>query len=72
MRSEIQVLRGESGEWTVLRQTGGPVTGFRRLCVAEAYGRALAHRARIALVVHHHRDRSVRFSGRELTYACSL
>lgn len=40
--------------------------------VAEAFGKALAHRASVDLIVHQHGEPSAYYSGRDLTYANRL
>jgi len=58
--------------WVVMSQAGLPLIGFRRQAVAEAYGKALAHRAGVSLLVHEVGDRCIRYSGRDLSYSASL
>lgn len=70
--SEFHVRPGVNDNWVVISQTGVLINDFRRRRVAEAYGKALAHRARVPLAVHGRDDGVTRFSGRELTYAICL
>lgn len=72
MRRDFHVQRGASENWIVVSQAGAPLLGFRRLNVAVAYGKALAHHAKVALVVHRQGEPCVRFSGGELTYSPHL
>lgn len=52
MRREFYVRQGADQRWFVIRSNGAPLIAFRRRRVAEAYGKALAHLANVALVVH--------------------
>ncbi|MCC7251353.1 DUF2188 domain-containing protein [Hyphomicrobium sp.] len=72
MTRDFHVHAQKGGEWIVVRQCGLPLASFRRRVVAEAYGRALAHRAKVALIVHHEADKQVRYSKAELTYSVTL
>lgn len=73
MRDDFHVQRGISDDWIVHNQSGAPLIAFRRRSVAEAYGKALAHRAKVSLVVDHScGGGSMRYSERELTYAVCL
>ena len=72
MKRDFHVRRGVSGGWIVVRPADSSVVQFRRRTIAEAYGRALAHRARVSLIVHHSDERKVRFSNGELTYAAAI
>ena len=72
MKPDFQVERGANDNWVVLSQGGSPVLGFRRRMVAEAFGKALAHQAKVSLVVHRRSGRVMSFSGDELTYSPRL
>lgn len=71
MKRDFQVLRGANYNWIVLDQAGMQLLAFDRRGTAEAYGKALAHRAKVSLVVHHC-DRTMRYSERDLTYSVRL
>ncbi len=72
MKRDFQVFQGANDNWIVLSQIGIPLLASRRQGVAEAFGKALAHRASVALIVHHHGEPSAHYSGRDLTYANRL
>lgn len=72
MKSDFQIYQGTNDNWIVLSQIGVPLLASRRQGVAEAFGKALAHRASVALIVHRHGERSTHYSGRALTYASRL
>lgn len=68
MRTDFYIRLDAYDNWLVLSQEGFPLLTFRRRHIAEAYGKALAHRAGASLVVHRNGDRSIRYSGQDLTY----
>lgn len=72
MKRDYQIFQGANDNWVVLNQRGIPMLTSRRQGVAEAFGKALAHRARVALIVHRHGKPSAQYSGRALTYAIRL
>lgn len=72
MTGDFRVEAGTGGGWIVARHLGSPLAQFRRRPVAEAYGRALAHREKVALIVHHHGDKQVRYAEADLTYARTI
>lgn len=72
MKRDFQVFQGASDNWVVLSQSGVPLLSSRRQAVAEGFGKALAHRASVALIVHQHGEPSAKYSGRALTYANTL
>jgi hypothetical protein len=72
MRRDFHVQRGANDNWVVINQAGAPMIGFRRRSVAEAYGKALAHRAKVSLIVHRNGEGSIRYSERDLTYSVRL
>lgn len=72
MKPDFQVERGANDNWVVLSQIGTPLGGFRRRVVAEAFGKALAHRAKVSLVVHRRGGRIICYSGDDLTYSVRL
>lgn len=72
MSRDFHVERGVNDNWVVLSQAGTPLKGFRRRSVAEAYGKALAHRANVSLIVHRQGEFSIRYSERDLTYSVRL
>lgn len=66
-------LDGE--EWTVNQpagQAGRTYGSFRIRAHAEAFGRALAHRCKVTLIVHHPDGREARYGGETLTYPSHL
>lgn len=58
--------------WVVLSEAGAPLKGFRRRSIAEAYGKALAHRANVSLIVHRQGEFSIRCAERVSTYSVRL
>lgn len=72
MRHGYHVRQGADDRWIVLNPNGAPLVAFRRRRVADAYGKALAHRAKVSLVVHRCSVRTLRYSDRELTYSVRL
>ena len=72
MKGDYHVLQGANNNWVVLSQIGTPMITSRRKGVAEAFGRALAHRASVSLIVHRHGGPSAHYFGRDLTYASRL
>lgn len=72
MKPVFQVARSANHKWVVVSPAGALPTEFRRRVLAEAYGKALAHRAKVSLIVHQCNERSVRYVGRDLTYAICL
>jgi len=71
MKRDFHVLRGAEDNWIVLNQAGLQLLAFDRRWTAEAYGKALAHRAKVSLIVHGS-DRTMRYSKRDLTYSACL
>lgn len=72
MKRDFQIFQGSDDNWIVLSQIGVPLLASRRQGVAEAFGKALAHRASVSLIVHRHGERSAHYCGRDLTYASRL
>jgi hypothetical protein len=72
VKHDFQIFQGANANWVVLSQIGVPLLASRRQGVAEAFGKALAHRASVALIVHQNGEPSAHYSGRELTYASRL
>jgi hypothetical protein len=72
MKSDFQIFQGANENWVVLSQMGIPLLASRRQGVAEAFGKALAHRASVDLIVHQIGEPSAYYSGRDLTYASRL
>lgn len=72
MTRDFHIKPEANNEWILLSQEGVRLVGFRRRGVAEAFGKALAHRAKASLVVHQRDRQSTRYSGRDLTYAIRL
>jgi len=72
VKRDFQILQGTNDNWFVLSQGGVPLLASRRQGVAEAFGRALAHRASVSLIVHRHGEQSAHYSGSDLTYASRL
>lgn len=72
MNQDFHIRRGADDSWIVHNQAGAKLFAFQRRKVAEAYGKALAHRARVSLIVHHGSARSSRFAERDLTYSVRL
>lgn len=72
MKRDFQIFQGTNENWIVLSQIGAPLLASRRQGVAEAFGKALAHRASVSLIVHRHGEQSANYSGRDLTYASRL
>lgn len=72
MKRDFQIFQGANDHWVVLSQKGVPLLASRRQGVAEAFGKALAHRASVALIVHRHGAPSGLYFGRDLTYANRL
>ena len=72
MKRDFQIFQGTNDNWIVLSQIGVPLLASRRQGVAEAFGKALAHRASVSLIVHRHGEQSAHYSGRDLTYASRL
>ncbi len=72
MKRDFQIIQAVNDNWVVLSEMGVPLLASRRQAVAEAFGKALAHRADVALIVHQHGEQRLRYSGRDLTYAGGL
>ncbi|MGD9922490.1 MAG: hypothetical protein AB7V13_13770 [Pseudorhodoplanes sp.] len=72
MKRDFLIFQGTNDNWIVLNQIGVPLLASRRQGVAEAFGKALAHRASVALIVRQHGKPSAHYSGRDLTYASRL
>lgn len=72
MKRDFQIFQGTNDNWIVLSQIGVPLLASRRQGVAEAFGKALAHRASVDLIVHQPGEPSAYYSGRDLTYANRL
>lgn len=72
MNQDFHIRRGANDSWIVHNQTGAKLSAFQRRSVAEAYGKALAHRAKVSLIVHHCSTRSSRFAERDLTYSVRI
>lgn len=72
MKRNYQIFQGANDNWVVLSQIGIPMLTSRRQGVAVAFGKALAHRACVELIVHPHGKPNAKYSGRALTYANRL
>jgi hypothetical protein len=73
---DVHVTHQNGAGWTV-KQRSGEVSfnksyGFRIREHAEAFGRALAHRNKVALVVHHPDGREARYAESALSYPAQL
>ncbi len=75
IRENIHVTHDEDNGWTV-KQPSGPKSkcfgSFTKREYAEAYGRALAHRSKVALIVHQLDGRFARVPDSALTYPAYL
>lgn len=72
MRLDFHVRQCANDNWIVQDHTGAHLIAANRRWVAEAYGKALAHRAKVSLVVHRRGGRTTSFSKRDLTYSAQL
>jgi hypothetical protein len=74
MNHDIHVHHQDGSGWVVKRcGTSSALLGnFRRRALAEAYGRALAHRSQVELVVHRPDGKQVRYPAYTLSYSASL
>lgn len=74
MKHDIHVKHQDGTGWVVKRcgTTSALLGNFRRRALAEAYGRALAHRSQVELVVHRSDGEQVRYPAYTLTYATYL
>lgn len=74
MKEDIHVTHQDGSGWVVQRseEASTPLANFRRRAIAEAFGRALAHRHRVELVVHRADGKQVRYHHSALSYAAHL
>lgn len=74
MTNDFHVKHEAGTGWIVKRCAPAAKTfgSFRRRALAEAYGRALAHRHRVELVVHMAEGEKVRYPTFKLSYATCL
>lgn len=74
MNHDIHVKHQDGSGWVVKRfgTSNAPLANFRRRALAEAYGRALAHRSQVELVVHRSDGKLIRYPACTLTYATHL
>lgn len=74
MKQDILVTHQEGFGWIVKRSEASniPLASFRRRAIAEAYGRALAHRNRVELVVRRPDGKQVRYPASALSYDTHL
>jgi len=71
MTHDFHVKQTVDGGWVVER-LGDALVGFRRRAIAEAFGRALAHRDKVSLIVHPRGAQPIRYSKAQLTYAARI
>ncbi len=74
MKQDIHVKHQDGSGWVVKRigLSNALLGQFRRRALAEAYGRALAHRSQVELVVHRGDGEQIRYPAYTLSYASSL
>lgn len=73
MKDDFHVKHQDGAGWIVKRCAAGKTFGhFRRRALAEAYGRALAYRHQVELVVHAADGQKIRYPACKLTYATRL
>lgn len=58
--------------WIVEDHMGSCLISAKRRWVAEAYGKALAHHAKVSLIVHRHGGETKAYSKGDLTYSTRL
>ncbi|MBX9862866.1 MAG: DUF2188 domain-containing protein [Hyphomicrobium sp.] len=70
---DVHVIHQNGAGWTVKQRSGELKSyGFRIREHAEAFGRALAHRNKVALVVHHPDGHEARYAEAALSYPAHL
>jgi hypothetical protein len=73
---DVHVTHQNGAGWTVKQPSGAlcfdKTYGFRLREHAEAFGRALAHRNKVALVVHHRDGHEARYAEDALSYPAQL
>lgn len=74
MKEDILVTHQHGFGWIVQRSgaPNSPLASFRRRAIAEAYGRALAHRNQVELVVRRPDGEQIRYPASTLSYATRL
>lgn len=74
MNADLHVMHQSGAGWVVkdAEAAVSPLGSFKRRAMAEAYGRALAHRRGVELVVHMGDGRQVRRSAATLSYCTRL
>ena len=72
---DIHVAQQSDAGWTVIQSAGSErklYGQFRLRAHAEAFGRALAHRGRVALIVHHPDGREAHVPTSALSFPAHL
>lgn len=74
MNEDVHVMRQGGAGWVVkdAEEAGRSLGNFKRRALAEAYGRALAHRRGVELVVHVGDGKQLRRVAETLSYCTRL